>query len=80
MAPYFSSSITLYYKATDGTGDADAVGLTHTGTSTKVAMNELVKVLNTKTNKPFVIVADRLGTVNAVDATRVATAVAVTKS
>tara|TARA_R110002012_G_scaffold285704_1_gene476918 strand:- start:124 stop:450 length:327 start_codon:yes stop_codon:yes gene_type:complete len=80
IRPDSASSIKIYHKATDGTGDADNITLTHTGTSTKVAMNELVKVLTTKTNKPVVVVVDRLGTANAVDATRVATAIAVFKS
>lgn len=80
MRPVNSSSIALYYAAVDGTGDADNVTLTHTGTSTKVAMNELVKVLSTKTNKPVTVVADRLGTANAVDVTGIITSVAVNKS
>jgi hypothetical protein len=80
IRPASSSSITLYYKATDGTGDADSVTLLHTGTSTKVAMGELVKVLSTKTNKPITVVADRLGTANAVDVTGIITVVTVTKS
>lgn len=80
IRPASASSIDIYYKAIDGTADADNVTLSHTGTSTKVAMNELVKVLSTKTNKPVTIVADRLGTANAVDVTGIITAVAVNKS
>ena len=80
IRPDGASSIKIYYKAIDGTGDADNVTLTHTGTSTKAALNELVKVFTTKTNKPIVVVADRLGTDNAVDITNITTAVAVFKS
>ena len=80
VRPATSASIAIHYLAVDGTGDADSVTLTHTGTSTKVAMNELVKVLSTKTNRPLTVVVDRLGTSNAVDATGVVTAVACAKS
>lgn len=80
IRPASSSSISIHYQAVDGTGDADDVTLTHTGTSTKKAMNELVKVFSTKTNKPVTVVADRLGTANAIDVTGIITAVACTKS
>jgi spore maturation protein SpmB len=79
MRPASASSIQIHYMAIDGSGDADNVLLTHTGT-TKAAMNELAKVFSTKTNKPVTTVAERLGTANAVDVTGIITAVAVTKS
>ena len=58
MTPASSASTTMHFKARNGTAADDIVTVTHTGTTPKVFMTEMVKWMKADQRNPFIIVHD----------------------
>ena len=58
MTPAGSASTTMHFKARNGTAADDVVTVTHTGTTPKVFMTEVVKWMKANQRNPFLIVHD----------------------
>ncbi len=58
MTPASSSTTTMHFKARNGTAADDVVTVTHTGTTPKVFMTEMVKFMQANHRNPFLIVHD----------------------
>ena len=59
MTPTSASVTGMYFKARNGTADSDYVNVTHTGTTTKAFMTEIVKYLQDNQRNPFLVIADK---------------------
>ena len=58
MTPASSSTTTMHFQARNGTAADDVVTVTHTGTTPKVFMTEMVKWMQANQRNPFLIVHD----------------------
>ena len=58
MTPSASAATDMHFKARNGTANDDAVRITHTGTTPKVFMTEMVKWMKANQKNPFIIVHD----------------------
>ena len=58
MTPASSASTTMHFKARNGSANDDVVTVTHTGTTTKAFMTEIVKFMKANQKNPFLIVHD----------------------
>jgi len=59
MTPISASATKLCFKSRNGAATDDDVRLTHTGTTTKAFMTEIVKYLQANHRNPFLVIADR---------------------
>ena len=59
MTPAGAASTTMNFQARNGTAVDDVVTVTHTGTTSKVFMTEMVKWMQANQKNPFLIVADK---------------------
>ena len=58
MTPAGATSTTMHFQARNGTAVDDVVTVTHTGTTPKVFMTEIVKWMKANQRNPFIIVHD----------------------
>ena len=58
MTPAGAASTTMHFQARNGTAADDVVTVTHTGTTPKVFMTEMVKFMQANQRNPFLIVHD----------------------
>jgi|TARA_R110000824_G_scaffold11933_1_gene52485 hypothetical protein len=58
MQPAGATSTTMHFQARNGTAADDVVTVTHTGTTPKVFMTEIVKWMKANQRNPFIIVHD----------------------
>ena len=58
MTPAGTASTTMHFQARNGTAADDVVTVTHTGTTPKVFMTEVVKWMKADQRNPFIIVHD----------------------
>ena len=58
MQPAGATSTTMHFQARNGTAADDVVTVTHTGTTPKVFMTEIVKWMKANQRNPFLIVHD----------------------
>ena len=58
MTPGSSSTTTMHFKARNGSANDDVVTVTHTGTTRKAFMTEIVKFMQANQKNPFLIVHD----------------------
>ena len=58
MTPAGTASTTMHFQARNGTAADDIVTVTHTGTTPKVFMTEMVKWMKADQRNPFIIVHD----------------------
>ena len=58
MQPGGATSTTMHFQARNGTAADDVVTVTHTGTTPKVFMTEVVKWMKADQRNPFIIVHD----------------------
>ena len=58
MQPAGAASTTMHFQARNGTAVDDVVTVTHTGTTPKVFMTEMVKWMQANQRNPFLIVWD----------------------
>ena len=58
MTPAGAASTTMHFQARNGTAVDDVVTVTHTGTTPKVFMTEVVKWMKGNQRNPFIIVHD----------------------
>ena len=56
MQPAGATSTTMHFQARNGTAADDVVTVTHTGTTPKVFMTEVVKWMKADQRNPFIIV------------------------
>ena len=59
MTPGSASTTTMHFKSRNGAATDDVVTVTHTGTTTKAFMTEIVKFMQNNQKNPFLMVADR---------------------
>ena len=59
MTPGSASTTTMHFKSRNGAATDDVVTVTHTGTTTKAFMTEIVKFLQGNQRNPFLIIADK---------------------
>ena len=59
MTPGSASTTTMHFNSRNGAATDDVVTVTHTGTTTKAFMTEMVKFLQNNQRNPFLIVADK---------------------
>ena len=58
MTPASATTTTMHFQARNGTAADDIVTVTHTGTTPKVFMTEMVKWMKADQRNPFIIVHD----------------------
>ena len=58
MTPASASTTTMHFKARNGSANDDVVTVTHTGTTPKAFMTEIVKFMQADQKNPFLIVHD----------------------
>ena len=58
MTPASATTTTMHFQARNGTAVDDVVTVTHTGTTPKVFMTEVVKWMKANQRNPFIIVHD----------------------
>ena len=59
MTPGSASTTQMHFKSRNGAATDDIVTVTHTGTTTKAFMTEIVKFLQGNQKNPFLIIADK---------------------
>ena len=59
MTPGSASTTTMHFKSRNGAATDDVVTVTHTGTTTKAFMTEIVKFLQGNQRNQFLIIADK---------------------
>ena len=58
MTPSGAAATTMHFKSRNGGATDDVVDVTHTGTTPKVFMTEIVKWMKANQRNPFIIVHD----------------------
>ena len=58
MTPAGAASTTMHFNSRNGAATDDVVAVTHTGTTPKVFMTEVVKWMKANQRYPFIIVHD----------------------
>ena len=58
MTPGGAAATTMHFKARNGSANDDTVAVTHTGTTTKAFMTEMVRFMKANQKNPFLIVHD----------------------
>ena len=58
MTPAGTASTTMHFNSRNGAATDDVVAVTHTGTTPKVFMTEMVKWMQANQRNPFLIVHD----------------------
>ena len=59
MTPGGAAITQMHFKSRNGAATDDIVSVTHTGTTTKAFMTEIVKFMQNNQKNPFLIIADK---------------------
>tara|TARA_R110002020_G_scaffold471494_1_gene698641 strand:- start:423 stop:743 length:321 start_codon:yes stop_codon:yes gene_type:complete len=59
MTPLDASTTQMFFKSRNGAATDDNIRMTHTGTTTKAFMTEIVKYLQANQRNPFLVIGDR---------------------